>query len=105
MNPLKGVITPKQLADFCERWKIIEIIAYEPIRDAATSDNQLEFMLTLRLGVPWNLLDHVAMEYELTDLTGCPVNIVDKRHVETSEYWNGLREQVFKTAQVMYVGG
>ncbi|MEM7647854.1 MAG: hypothetical protein AAF283_01655 [Cyanobacteria bacterium P01_A01_bin.70] len=48
-----------------------------------------------------SLLDLINMEYELADLTGRDIDLVEKQAIEKSDNWL-RRDEILNTAQVIH---
>ncbi|MBM3216551.1 nucleotidyltransferase [Candidatus Poribacteria bacterium] len=105
MNAIDALLTREQIAAFCERWRIREFAVFgSALRDDFGPDSDLDVLVTYAPDAQWSLLDHVAMEEELSEVVGRSVDIVTRRAVERSENWI-RREAMLGSAQVVYRGG
>jgi predicted nucleotidyltransferase len=97
-------ISAEQLAAFCERWQITELAAFGSIlRADFRPDSDVDLLVTFAPETDWSLLDHVAMELELSDLLGRKVDLVSRRGVEQSH--NRRRTEILESAEPIYVAG
>jgi len=62
----------------------------------------LDFLVSFSPSVARGLLDHVAMERELAEIVGRPVDLVSRNAVERSHNWI-RRKAILDSAQVLYV--
>lgn len=91
-----------EIADFCRRWKILELALFgSALRDDFRPDSDLDILVTFAPDADWGLLDHVQMRLELEKLFGRSVDLISKRALERSTNWV-RREEIFKTAQILY---
>jgi len=105
VNAIDALLTREQIAAFCERWRIREFAVFgSALRDDFGPDSDLDVLVTYAPDAQWSLLDHVAMEEELSEVVGRSVDIVTRRAVERSENWI-RREAMLGSAQVVYRGG
>jgi uncharacterized protein len=93
----------KQIADFCQRWRINEFALFGSVlRDDFDPQSDVDVLVTFAPGADWSLLDHVRMEQELADLLGRRIDLLSKQAVEQSHNWIRRRE-ILNTAEVVYV--
>ncbi|HEU4344643.1 MAG TPA: nucleotidyltransferase family protein [Candidatus Binatia bacterium] len=95
---------PKEtIADFCGKWKIVELSLFGSVlRDDFRPDSDVDLLVTFSPDAEWSLLDHIAMEEELSAIFGRKVDLVSRRAIERSE--NYLRRKaILETAQPYYV--
>jgi predicted nucleotidyltransferase len=91
-----------QIADFCQRWHIIELALFGSVlRDDFRPDSDLDILVTFAPEANWSLLDHLRMEQELAGLLNRKIDLFTKRAVEQSHNWMRRRE-ILNTAQVIY---
>jgi len=104
MPAKKNISFPqKQLADFCQRWRIHEFALFgSALRDDFDADSDLDILVTFAPKVSWSLLDHLRMERELAGLLGRPIDLFSRRAVERSQNWL-RRQEILDTAEVVYV--
>ena len=103
MNVL--VLDRDRIAGFCRRWKIAELALFGSVlRGDGGPQSDLDLLVTFAPEAEWSLLDHVAMELELSGLLGRRVDLVNRRAIERSENWI-RRTAILSTAQPVYVAG
>jgi predicted nucleotidyltransferase len=73
------------LATFCGRWRIccLELFG-SVIRDDFRPDSDVDVLVTFKPDADWGLLDHAAMEEELSALFDRPVDLISRRAIERS---------------------
>ena len=87
---------------FCKKWQILELALFgSALRDDFRPDSDLDFLVSFSPNVSWGLLDHVAMERELAEIVGRPVDLVSRKAVERSHNWI-RRKAILESAQVLY---
>ena len=92
-------IPTERLAVFCSRWKIAELRVFgSALRDDFRPDSDLDLLVRFAPDADWSLLDHVAMEDELTRIVGRNVDLVSQRAIERSSNWI-RREAILGTAE------
>jgi predicted nucleotidyltransferase len=90
------------LAEFCQRWKIIELALFgSALRKAFRDVRDVDFLATFAPDAEWSLLDHIGMEDELTALLGRPADVVSKEGLEQSRNWI-RRQAILESARVVY---
>jgi hypothetical protein len=95
----------QEIADFCRRWRIIELALFGSVlRDDFQPDSDVDVLVAFAPGASWSLLDHVQMEQELSAILGRGVDLVSKRAVERSTNWI-RRQAILGSAEVMYAAG
>lgn len=98
-------ISNAELEDFCRRWKIIELSLFgSALRDDFGPDSDIDLLVRYGPAPNRSLLDHVAMERELTGLLGRKVDLVSKRGVESSPNWI-IRRSILDSAELVYESG
>ncbi len=96
-------IPKEQIAEFCRQWKIVELSLFGSVlRDDFQLDSDIDVLATFSHDADWSLLDHVAMEEELSAIFGRKVDLVSRRAIERSENYI-RRKAILKTAQPYYV--
>jgi uncharacterized protein len=78
-------IPTKKLEEFCQRWKIAELRVFgSALREDFGPDSDLDLLVTFAPNADWSLLDHIAMEEELSGIVGRKVDRVSQRAIERS---------------------
>ncbi|MBM4019734.1 MAG: nucleotidyltransferase family protein [Planctomycetes bacterium] len=93
------------LAEFCRRWKVVELALFGSVlRDDFRPDSDVDVLVTFAEGARWTLFDMVDMRDELSRVLGRPVDLVSRRGVQRSR--NHLRRQaILSSAETIYVQG
>jgi hypothetical protein len=87
---------------FCKKWQILELALFgSALRDDFRPDSDLDFLVSFSPNAGWGLLDHAAMERELGEIVGRPVDLVSRKAVERSHNWI-RRRAILESAQVLY---
>jgi uncharacterized protein len=77
-----------RLDEFCRRWKIAELRVFgSALREDFRPDSDLDLLVTFAPDADWSLLNHVAMEEELSGIVGRKVDLVSQRAIERSSNW------------------
>lgn len=100
----RNIDIPKEkIADFCKRWKIVELSLFGSVlRDDFRPDSDVDMLVTFGPGADWSLFDHVAMEEELSAIFGRKVDMVSRKAIERSENYI-RRKAILETAHPYYV--
>lgn len=78
----------ERLDDFCRRWKIAELRLFgSALREDFRPDSDLDLLVRFGPGADWSLMDHVAMEEELSAILGRKVDLVSQHAIERSSNW------------------
>ena len=78
----------EQLSAFCRRWRITELALFgSALRDDFRPDSDVDLLVTFESDAPWSMLDLVAMEFELEELFGRGVDLVERAAIEQSDNW------------------
>ncbi len=85
-------INQLSVAEFCRRWKIDELAFFGSVlRTDFRPESDVDVLVTFTAEAAWSLLDHVAMEEDLSAILGRSVDLVSRRAVERSE--NAIRRR------------
>ena len=96
-------IPKEKIADFCRKWKILELSLFGSVlRDDFRPDSDVDVLVAFSPDAEWSLLDHMAMEEELSAIFGRKVDLVSRRALERSENYV-RRKAILETAQPYYV--
>jgi predicted nucleotidyltransferase len=96
-------IPKEKIADFCRRWKIVELSLFGSVlREDFGPDSDVDVLATFSPDAKWSLFDHVTMEQELSAIFGRKVDLVSRRVVERSDNWI-RRKAILETAEPYYV--
>jgi predicted nucleotidyltransferase len=78
----------ERLGEYCRRWKIVELRVFgSALREDFRPDSDLDLLVRFAADADWSLMDHVAMEEELTGIIGRKVDLVSQRAIEQSANW------------------
>lgn len=97
--PLKLPIDHDWIADFCRRWRIQELALFGSVlRNDFRPDSDVDVLVTFEPNAPWTLWDLSRMRFELEDLFGRKVDLVEKKALR-----NPFRRQaILADQQVVY---
>lgn len=92
----------KELIAFCEKWRISELALFGSVlREDFRPESDVDVLVRLGEHHPWSVLDHLAMEAELSEIVGRRVEVTSRRALEESHNWIRRRE-IFGTARTLY---
>lgn len=96
-------IPREAIADFCRRWRIIELAIFgSALREDFRPDSDVDILVTLEPGVHWGFEQWLAMRRELEALFGRKVDLVERRLVEQSKNYI-RRKHVLNHLERIYV--
>lgn len=103
MKGLNIHIPKEKIADFCRKWKIVELSLFGSVlRDDFRPDSDVDLLVTFAPDAEWSLFDHVRMEEELSAIFGRKVDMGTRRAIERSDNWI-RRKAILGTAEPYYV--
>lgn len=92
-------VSPAQIAEFCQRWKITEFALFGSVlRDDFRPNSDIDILVTFAPDPGWSLFDWVDMRDELKALFGREVDVADKQGLKNPY----RRHEILKTCQVIY---
>ncbi len=104
MERIQGIDKAK-LSAFCRRWRIVELALFGSVlRPDFRDESDIDVLATFADDVQWSLLDHVAMEEELSEMVKRKVDLSSRRSVERSTNWI-RRQEILQTAETWYAQG
>jgi predicted nucleotidyltransferase len=102
MRNLIANISIKEIAKFCQRWKIRELALFgSALRDDFGPDSDLDILIDFDVDAEWGLLEHVQMQQELQTLLHRNVDLISKRGLEYSQNWL-RRQEILNTTQILF---
>lgn len=103
--PIAIPIDSNFIAKFCQRWKISELAVFGSVlRDDFSPESDVDILVSFAEEADWSLLDHVAMEEELSQLVGRKVDLVSRRGIEHSRNWI-RKNAILSGAEQIYATG
>jgi len=95
-------IPEAEIANFAERWKIMEMALFGSVlRDDFHEDSDIDVLVTFASGFHPTVSDYMEMEDELRAIFGRAVDVVERRLVEQSDNYI-RRRHILNSAQVIY---
>jgi len=75
-------IPKEKLAEFCRRWKIVEMGFFGSIlREDFTKESDIDILVSFAPDASWNLFDLVEMHDELKEIFGREVDLVEREAI------------------------
>lgn len=98
-------IPMEKIADFCQKWSVIELALFGSIlRDDFNQNSDVDIMVQFHPEAHPTLFDLAEMEAELKQLFQREVDLMTRKGIETSR--NYLRRQaILSSARVIYGTG
>jgi predicted nucleotidyltransferase len=102
VKKLKIAVPRLEVERFCKRWKIVKFSFFGSVlRKDFNANSDIDVLVEFSNNVSWSLLDHAAMEEELSEIFNRQVDIVNKKVVKNSRNW--IRKQnILESARVYY---
>jgi predicted nucleotidyltransferase len=77
---LHNITLPEErVADFCRRWKVVEMALFGSVlRDDFGPDSDIDVLVTFQPDAPWSLWDILDMRDELHQIFGREIDLVEK---------------------------
>lgn len=97
-------LTPEKLADFCKQHHILELSLFGSIlREDFRPDSDIDMLVVFDHSANPNLslMDLVGIEYQLEDIVGREVDLIEKRSIVDSDNWI-RRKNILNTTQIIY---
>jgi predicted nucleotidyltransferase len=92
-------IDPRQITDFCRRWKVTELALFGSVlRADFRPDSDIDLLVTFEPGAPWTLWDLTRMRIELEAIFGREVDLVEKKALRNPF----RREAILANQRIVY---
>lgn len=74
--------SPSQIADFCQRWNIIELALFGSIlRSDFRPDSDIDILVSFAPNSCWNIFDFLQMQEQLENMLGRPIDLTQKYQI------------------------
>ena len=91
--------SPSQIADFCQRWNIIELALFGSIlRDDFRPDSDIDILASFALNTSWNLFDFIQMQEQLESMLGRDIDLTQKQQINNPF----SRKEILRTSHIIY---
>jgi uncharacterized protein len=105
MSRQKVFIPRKKIADFCQRWRVVEFSLFgSALREDFHSSSDIDVLVTFAPNTRVSLFDLVDMEDELKNVFGREVDLVEKESILRSENYI-RRKNILENTKVIYAAG
>src|SRR5688500_15357122 len=92
-------LTPEALSELCRRWRIAELALFGSVlRDDFRPDSDVDLLVTFEPETDHSLLDVIALQQEIEDLVGRPIDLVERRALRNPF----RRRDILRTHRVLY---
>lgn len=100
LNAEKNINVPYgQLAAFCRRWKIEEFALFGSVlRNDFGPESDIDVLVTFDPSAQWSLFNLAAMQLELEEMFGRPVDLVERRGLQNPF----RRRAILNSLEVIY---
>ncbi len=86
MTPINLGVEPKRIAEFCQKWKIINLSLFGSIvRGELQPGSDIDILVTFSNDADWTMFDHFNMEEELSNILGREVDLVNIKALEENQ--------------------
>lgn len=102
MSDLPVHIDHARLADFCQRWKVVQLSLFGSVlRDDFRPDSDVDVLVTFSPSARPTLFDLVSMQAELETMFGRSVDLAERESIERST--NDIRRSaILNSGRVLY---
>lgn len=92
-------ISQQKIADFCRKWKVIELALFGSVlnRDFRP-DSDIDILVSFSEDAQWSLFDLVSMQDELKEIFGREVDLVEKAALRNPF----RRHSILRSKEVIY---
>ncbi len=98
-------ISPSELINFCQENQILELSVFGSVlREDFKETSDIDFLVVFDPQIQLSLMDLVGIQYELEELIGRKVDLVEKRSIENSHNWI-RRKNILEAATLIYESG
>ncbi|MBI2570794.1 MAG: nucleotidyltransferase domain-containing protein [Candidatus Schekmanbacteria bacterium] len=100
---LKTDIPQQAVAEFCQKWKIVEFSLFGSVlRDDFRPDSDVDVLVAFEADAHWGFEHFQEMTKELEGLCGRKVDLVERRLIEQSENYI-RRKHILSSVESIYV--
>ena len=95
-------LSDAQIAAYCERWNVVELALFGSVlRDDFGPDSDVDVLVRFRPGHHPSLFGLSRMEWDLAELVGRPVDLLERKAVERSRNYI-RRRAILGSARTIY---
>ena len=94
-----ALLSGEEITDFCRRWHIEELsIFVSALRADFGPESDLDILVSFDADVQWSLFDLIEMRYELAEISGREVDLVEKESLRNPF----RRSEILSDRKVIY---
>ena len=98
-------ISPSELINFCQENQILELSVFGSVlREDFKKTSDIDLLVVFDPQIKLSLMDLVGIQYELEELIGRKVDLIEKRSIENSHNWI-RRKNILEAATLIYESG
>ncbi|MGK7957183.1 MAG: nucleotidyltransferase family protein [Crocosphaera sp.] len=98
-------VSPSKLINFCQQKQILELSVFGSVlREDFKKTSDIDFLVVFDPQIKLSLMDLVGIQYELEEIIGRKVDLVEKRSIENSHNWI-RRKNILEAATLIYESG
>ena len=98
-------VEASELINFCQQKQILELSVFGSVlREDFKEPSDIDFLVVFDPQIKLSLMDLVGIQYELSELIGRKVDLVERRSIENSHNWI-RRKNILEAATLIYESG
>ena len=98
-------VEASELINFCQKNQILELSVFGSVlREDFKKTSYIDFLVVFDPQIKLSLMDLVGIQYELSELIGRKVDLVERRSIENSHNWI-RRKNILEAATLIYESG
>ncbi len=98
-------VSASKLINFCQQNQILELSVFGSVlREDFKKTSDIDFLVVFDPQIKYRLMDLVGIQYELSEIIGRKVDLVEKRSIENSHNWI-RRKNILEAATLIYESG
>ncbi len=98
-------VSPTELINFCQENHILQLSVFGSVlREDFKKTSDIDLLVVFDPQIKLSLMDLVSIQYELEDLIGRKVDLIEKRSIENSHNWI-RRKNILEAAIIIYESG
>ncbi|MGK7956523.1 MAG: nucleotidyltransferase family protein [Crocosphaera sp.] len=98
-------VSASELINFCQQNQILELSVFGSVlREDFKETSDIDFLVVFDPQIQLSLMDLVGIQYELEEIIGRKVDLVEKRSIENSHNWI-RRKNILEAAEIVYESG
>lgn len=86
--PLQIHVPMEKTGAFCRTWKVQQMRLFGSVlRDDFGPESDVDVLIEFAPEARWNLLDLIDAERDLSEISGCSVDLIERQWVDQSDDW------------------